>query len=71
MALGFSKESEEVRRARVRQLFLARSEENRSEVSARLFRKWLEDHYPQLVRRRSAHRSSYDFLKADLEGLLR
>jgi hypothetical protein len=64
------KEREEVRRARVRQLFLARAAEDRSEIGTLLFYKWIEEHYPDLVRR-SAHGNPYDILKGDLEGLLR
>jgi hypothetical protein len=60
------KDTEAVRRVRVRQLFEAGPFE-RTEIGIFKFHGWLHDHRPELLPKRSD--DSYQHLKSDLSGL--
>lgn len=61
-------EKEEVRRARVRQLFDARYPEERTEAEVLAFYGWLKEHHPELLPQKR-HASRYQDFKSDLDGL--
>lgn len=63
------KNIEAVRVLRVRQLFEARSNEERSETGILLFYGWIENHYPHLLPTGRGDRVQQ--LKADLVGLFK
>jgi hypothetical protein len=61
-------DKEEVRRARVRQLFEARYPGERTETDVLAFYGWLKEHHPELLPRKR-HGSRYQDFKSDLYGL--
>jgi hypothetical protein len=63
------KDTEAVRRHRVRQLFAARPPEEGTETGVLLFYAWLEKRHPELVP--SGPGDPYQQLKVDLKGLYR
>jgi hypothetical protein len=63
------KHTDAVRVLRVRQLFEARSSEERGETGIVVFYGWLEEHYPHLLPSGSGDRVQQ--LKADLAGLFK
>jgi hypothetical protein len=63
------KDNEVMRVLRVRQLFEARSAEERTEIAAQVFYAWLENHYPHLLP--SGPGDSYEQFKIDLSGLFK
>ena len=62
------KDSEAVRVARVRQLWQARAPKERTSADVLIFYGWLEQHYPNLLKRGKGN--PYQHLKVDLSGLL-
>jgi hypothetical protein len=59
---------EGVRRARVRQLFIARHPENATENDVFLSFGWLQQHHPNLLPK-GKHGDPYQHLRVNLEGL--
>ena len=62
------KDSEAVRVARVRQLWQVRAPKQRTETELLIFYEWLEQHYPDLLKRGQG--DPYQHLKVDLNGLI-
>jgi hypothetical protein len=62
------KDSEAVRVARVRQLWQAREPKQRTATDVLIFYGWLEQHYPDLLKRGKG--DPYQHLKVDLSGLV-
>ena len=62
------KDSESVRRERVRQLFEVQYAEERTETGVLLFYAWLEKYHRELLPKENQG-DSYQHLKADLTGL--
>jgi len=67
MCRGSEGNPENIRVARVRQLFESRSSEQRTETGVLLFYGWLEHHHPEL--RPTGQGDPYQQLKVDLRGL--
>ena len=64
--MGTKKDSEELRRERVRQLFVARHPGKRTANDILNFSLWLQKHNPDLLPKQG---NPYHHLKADLDGL--
>jgi hypothetical protein len=62
------KDSEAVRRARVRQLFTARHPKEVTEDDVFLFFRWLQQHHPEMLPKGN-HGDPYQDLRADLDVL--
>ena len=62
------KDSEAVRRTRVRQLWKARPFKEHTETRILTFYGWLQKHHPELLLPRE-RRDPYQHLKVDLKGL--
>ena len=62
------KDSETVRRLRVRQLFNSRPEEERTATGVVNFYGWLRDHYPDLIK--SGQGDPYQRVRGDVSDLI-
>jgi hypothetical protein len=61
--------AESERRSSVRQLWLERPPQERTDTDVLNFFGWLDEHHPELLKRGSG--DPYQYLKVDLKGLIK